>query len=325
MPLFRPLLALLLAVAVQLGAPLTSEAVIVDGVAAKINSEVITYYQVDEALKPYMLQRGMDLGLLEDPAALPELQRRALDSLIEDQLIAQEAKALKTTVADEEIDRSLEFAANQQQMDLEQFKQAITQFGVSWKTYRDITRRNLLRLKIMQIKIGSKVQISPAEVESEYASRYGTDTDKEVYIDVSHILIQPKDDTPAAQQEALERAQIARNRVQNGEAFGEVAEAASDGPSAPNQGRIGEFKRGELDPQFEAYAFAMEPGEISDVVKTKYGYHVILVTARKEQENPDVDDRKNAIMGEMRQEEMMRQYQGYIKGLRSRAFVDVEL
>ena len=99
----------------------------------------------------------------------------------------------------------------------------------------------------------------------------------------------------------------------------------SDGPSAENQGKLGTFRRGELDEEFEQAAFALEQGEVSELVRTKFGFHVILVNAIEERSNPDVEDRKDEIRGELRQRAMERQIQSYIRGLKSRSFVDVKI
>ena len=145
------------------------------------------------------------------------------------------------------------------------------------------------------------------------------------YITVSHVLIIPSEDTPQGRATALQRAEAVREKILAGDKFEDVARQESDGPSAKTGGKIGTYRRGELDADFENAAFALEENRLSEIVRTKYGYHVILVSKIEERENPDIEERKDEIRGELRQVATDRQLQSYMQGLRERAFVEVKI
>lgn len=320
----RLLVALAAAFTLAAGAP-EAAAVIIDGVAARVNAKIITMYDVRMAATPYLLQRGLSPDALADPARRGGIYRRVVDDLIERELLLQEARKLDLTVSDDEIEQWLAFTRQQQNLSEGQFRQTIEKYGMEYDDYREMVRQNLIKMRITRIKVGAKISVSDAEVEAAYRDRYGDLSLNETYITVSHVLIQPKSERPEDVARARQRAEDVRQRILDGEDFGEVAARESDGPSSKNRGKLGTFRRGELDREFERAAFALDRGEISGVVKTKFGFHIILVTAIDERSNPDVEDRKDEIRGELRQRATERQLDSYVKGLRSRAFIDVKL
>lgn len=323
--LARLVLALSLAAPIMTAAPEQAHAVIIDGVAARINAEIITLYDVRIAATPFMLQRGMDPSLLQDPTRRSKIYRQVLDDLIERKLLLQEAAKLGLSITDEEVEQWIAFTRQQQGLSEEQFKATIEQYGMNYTDYRAMMRQNLLRLRVTQFKVGAKVSISDAEVEARYRERYGELSLTERYITVSHVLIIPSEDTPQGRQAAFQRAKVARDRILAGEKFEDVARQESDGPSAKTGGKIGTYRRGELDADFENAAFTLEENRLSEIVRTKYGYHVILVSKIEERENPDIEERKDEIRGELRQIATERQLQSYMQGLRDRAFVEVKI
>lgn len=300
------------------------EAVIIDRVVARINAEIVTLHDVRQAATPYMLQRGIDPSRLANPAARDQMYKQVLEDLIERKLLLQEAAKLNLSVTDEEVDQWLAFTRQQQGLSDEQFRATIKQYGMKYSDYRSMVRQNLLRLRISRIRVGAKVAVSEPEVEEMYRARYGELGDKEKYITVSHILMQPADDSPEEMDAAIKRAEEARARVLGGEDFAAVATEVSEGPSAKNGGKLGTFRSGELDPEFEDSAFLLEAGEYSEIVKTRFGFHLIFVSAVEERENPDVEDRKEEIRAQLQQIGMERQLKSYVQTLKTRSFVEIK-
>jgi peptidyl-prolyl cis-trans isomerase SurA len=319
----RTLVAALLACALAAPAPAAAE--IIDRVAAQVNAEVITLHDVRKAAIPFMLQQGKDPGSLADAPTRSRVYADVLDDLIERKLLLQEAAKLDLRVSDADLDQWLAYTRQQQGgLSEAQVRQQVEQYGVSYDDYKEVVRQNLLKLRITRFRVGSKVTVSDAEVDAAYRERYGPGQGVERYITVAHILIQPKsqaaDDVAAARQ----LAEAALARIRGGESFTEVAKATSNGPSAASGGKLGTFRRGDLDEQFEREAFALDVDEVSDVVRTKFGFHVITVTGVEERPNPDIADRKEELRNILLQKAMERQVASYVATLRARAFIDVK-
>ncbi len=296
-----------------------------DGVAARINSDIITIYDVREAAAPFLLQQGIDPASLRSREQRDKIYRQVLDDLIERKLLVQEAKKLGVSVGDSELEQWLGYMRQQQQLTEEQFRASVEQYGMNYDEYREMMRDNLLRMRITQRSVGSKVSITDAEVEDAYRARYGELSSTEKYLKISHILIQPATNSKEDLQAAYKRILVAKQRLDAGEDFGLVAKEESEGPSASTKGELGVFRRGELDPDFESYAFELSKGETSGIVKTKFGYHIIKIIDEEERSNPDVEDQLDRIRGELRQVATERQFKSYMKGLKTRAFVEVLL
>ncbi len=303
----------------------TAQAVTFDAVAARINSDIITLHEIREATTPFLLQQQISPAVLESKEERARIYKEVLDDLIERKLLLQEAKKIGVQISDAELEQWLGFMQQQQQLTPEQFRASIEQFGMDYDDYREMQRENMLRSRIVQMRVGSKVAISDVEVEDAYIKRYGSLSKSERYLDISHILIQPTTISEADLEVAYKRALEAKKRLDAGEAFTLVAEEASDGPSAETQGELGTFRRGQLDPEFEEAAFSLKNGEVSGIVQTKFGYHIITITGEEERPNPDVEDRLDQLRGELRQRATERQFKSYIQGLKTRAFVEVKI
>lgn len=327
MTLKRTLLIALLCGGVSAAAlaPRDASAEIIERVAARVNDDIITLYDIRQAATPFLLQRGLSPRLMEDKEQRPKLFKDVLNDLIELRLLTQEARKLDLRISDAELDQWLAYTRQQQGLSEDQFKQSIGQSGMSYADYREMVRQNLLRVRITRIKVGSKVSVSEAEVEELFKARYGDDGINERYITVSHILVQPASTDEADVRSAYERIMVAKKRLNSGEDFGVVAAEESDGPSAKSRGELGTFRQGELDPEFEDAAFELKVNELSEVVRTKFGFHLILVSKIEQRPNPDVEERKDELRGELQQKAMERQLKSYLQGLKARSFVEVRL
>ena len=300
-----------------------AHAKIIDRIVARVNDNIITLYDVRAAV-PYLLQEGRDPAILQNPTKSAPILKEVLDDLINRKLIVQESKKIELSVSDQELEQWLGLMRQQRQITEPQFKQLIEGSGVKYDTYKAMVRENLLRIQMVRIKIGSQVSISQSEVDAVYQQRYGADGGREKFITVSHILFQPDSDSPEDLTESKKSAALAIERLDKGEDFADVARDMSEGPTGPGGGALGTFRRGDLDPEFEAVAFNLKPGSRSGIVKTKFGFHVIKVTGVELRDAPDIEERKDRIQMELRASMAQRLLDEYVAQLRSRAFVDVQ-
>ncbi len=312
-----------LCIALLMAVPMNAGAEILDRIVARVNNDIVTMYDVRQAAVPFLLQQGQNPSVLDDPSRRDKILEEALEELIDRKLLVQEAEKIDYKVSDAELDQWLEFTRSQQKMSEEQFRKVIEGYGMKYETYREMVRQNLLKVRMIKIKVGSQITITDADVEAKYKEKFGSTPEKARYLTIRHILIRPEDDTPEAKRKALEKAKSLKERIDAGDEFGQLAIDNSMGPSAPNKGFLGTFRRGELDPAFETAAWSLQVGETSDVTETKFGFHIINVVGEELKANPDIDQRRDMIRAEMQQTEMNRLLKQYISQLRTRAFVEV--
>jgi peptidyl-prolyl cis-trans isomerase C len=182
----------------------------------------------------------------------------------------------------------------------------------------DIDRQvNDLRKRLVIQKVMRQYQTPPTITDEQVRAYY--DQNPSLYsttqIRASHILV--KDEDTAKQALAEVRA--------HPEKFADVAkEKSTDVTSAQRGGELGMFGQGRMVPDFERVAFALKPGEISDIVKTQYGYHIITVTERKEGEAKPFDQVKEQIRAMLRNKGLQDQVQGHFDTLKKSADVKID-
>lgn len=295
---------------------------VVDRIVAQVNEEIITLYELEEAMLPYLIQQGENPMVLNNPQGRARVMEETLEDMVDRILIEQEARKMELEVSSEQVDRWLAETRNAQNMTEQQFRQAIAQYGIAYEDYRKIIRDNLLRMTMMQARARGG-GISEAEVESIYRRRFG-DAGIERYVEVRHILLVP-DSESGGEEGAREKAEELRARIEGGELFEEIAGEYSQGPGANQGGYLGQFRRGQLEASLEAAIFSLEEGELSGPVQTPFGIHLIQVLSVEERSDANVEQRKNQIRMMLQERQMERQMTTMLQTLRARAFVDVRL
>ncbi len=308
-----------------LGSRLASGEVI-DRIAAIVNDEVITLGDVRKAAAPALAS----LGSVTNPELRAQEERRALkqalDDLIGQTLLMQEATKLHMVVGPEEVDRYISQLKSQYGWDDQAMRQALEQEGTTLARFRKDVRRRLSTSRLVQMKLGPTIRVSEEEVTQALEREY-RGLAREIQLTARHILLLvPEGATKEEEAKVAARArEILAMAREPGADFVSLAKKYSEGPSASRGGDIGSFTKGTLDPAFEEAAFAAEVGEIVGPVRTRYGYHIIQVTRRRELAPKDEAVLRREVRGRLRQERMERAMNRWIQELRRKAFVDVKL
>jgi peptidyl-prolyl cis-trans isomerase SurA len=255
-----------------------------DGIAAVVDSRIILVSEVQSQLWLIATQTNTDLS---DSTLADSLQREILQQMIDEKLILIEAEkdtSVKVTNSDVEKALTNHISRIKKQFPSEEaFLAQLTAEGLTYKElsdrYRDEVRNQLLKEMFLQ-KALSKVTISSGEVKEFYNTYIDSLPQRPAGVHLAHILIST---TPGqATLDSLKAyAQLLYDKAKSGEDFYLLAENYSDDPSAKNGGDLGWFSRGEMVPEFEKAAFSLQPGQISNVVESQFGFHIIKVTDRK--------------------------------------------
>jgi len=157
-----------------------------------------------------------------------------------------------------------------------------TYFEKNKEQYRIPEKISVIYLEVDPKDFGGEVEITEKEIQSYYeynAKMYS----QPKQVKAKHILFKvDQDDTEEVKNKVKERAEKVLEKARKGEDFAALAEGYSEGPSKSQGGDLGYFKTGQMEPPFEEAAFALKKGEISDLVQTRFGYHIILVEDIKE-------------------------------------------
>ena len=255
---------------------------VVDKVVAVVEDEII----LQSELAQYALNLAFQMRIdpRREPDKFEQLQEQTLQNLInqkillakaeEDSIIVEERQV--DTVLEEQISRMIQQVGSEEKLK-EQLGMSISKLK---RNFREDVRKNLMVEQLQQTKF-SKIKISRREIEEFYLTMKDSLPELKETVDISHILINVKAGD-VSEQKAREKVTDLLQQVKSGADFADLCRKNSEDPgSAARGGEIGFMERGDFVPEFEEVAFLLEPGEISDIVKSRFGFHIIECLERK--------------------------------------------
>jgi peptidyl-prolyl cis-trans isomerase SurA len=309
-------------VAVVALSPARAGARTVEKIAAVVGENVVLASEVEEKAAPLLA----DVGKVPDPdkraARAAALRHEVLERLIDDELILQQAAELKLSVSSEQVDSSIEEIKKQNNIDDDQLREALRAQGMSMATYRADLKRQLLRFRVLNIAVGSRVNVSDEEVKAYYERHMKGAAN--VQVRASHIFIAIPDGADlavTAEKEAQAKRILERAKKED---FAKLArEVSDDAATRAEGGDLGYFGRDMLPKAIEELVFAMNPGDVRGPVRADRGFHVIKLVDRKTKDAKPLDDVKDDIRMQLRQKDMERQTKIYLAELRKKTLVDI--
>lgn len=290
LPVRRVLLPLL-AMWLLAGAPLPGPPIGLGGVAqaqamlaARVNGVGITFELLDRQFEDLLRERNIHIARMQNPARARDLKREALDRLIRIELLWQEARRVGLVAGDDEVDRVLAETRGRFRSP-DQFDRRIVLSGFNATTYREHTRKLLSGDRYAQSVVEREVRVEAADVEAFYLANPGLFKRKE-QVKLRQILIAaPAATTAPANPEvdgagftrarARQQIEALRARILAGESIDTLARQFSDDPTRQWGGEMDPFGRGEQAPEIEAAAFALAPGEVSEVIDSPAGLRIL--------------------------------------------------
>jgi len=294
-------------------------------VVAIVNDDIVLLDEVEEAAGPLIARLPASLSDEEHARRERVLRLEVLDTLVADRLLDQQVKVLKIEVTKREVDKLVADLRQRNGLTLEQFEQVVSGQGMSMTEYRKGLRKQLLKMKIINLKVRSKVKVSEQDVKNVYR-RQRDAADSDMQVRVRHILfLVPEGASAAEATTARRKAEAARRRAAGGEDFAGLARELSEGPSAKEGGDLGFFREGDMVRAFEKAAFALEPGELSAPVRTPFGWHVIQLVERRTGKVDDLKQIEEQLRERIYQEEVEVAFRRYIEELKREAYIELRL
>ncbi len=288
--------------------------------AAVVNGVVITRAQYDKEIEVH-LQRVARQGRQMSEEQLTKLKKDILDGLIEREVLYQESQKAGIKVSDEKVNEQL--AGIQKRFPSEEeFKKALASMNLTEDEVRTQIQRGLAIRELIEQKVASKIVISDEDTKAYYDKNPQLFKQPE-QVKASHILIkvEPTADE-AAKAAARKKIQDIQQKLKDGRDFAALAREYSEGPSGAKGGDLGYFSRGQMVKPFEDTAFAMKPGEVSDLVETRFGYHLMKVYEMKPEQTLAYGDVKDKIAQRLKQEKIETEANLYVQNLKKDAKVE---
>ncbi len=315
---------LLFVVLLFLCGPISLSEAVVDRVVAVVNQEIITLSEVEKWINP-LKQEIVTEDRLEKRERMEALCRQVLEKLIEEKLIDQEVKKSGIKISSKEIETTLEEVKRRNAATQEDLEKALAVEGLTLETYKKQIEKGLQRQKLINWSV--KVEAKPGEKElmEFYQKNVGRYRTNETYRP-SHILfVVPKGATPEEIRNIRKKAQGVLQKIKRGEDFGEMALLYSGDASSKNRGDLSYFKKGELLPAFEREALRLKVGEVSEIVRTEFGFHIIKLLDRKGLEPLPFEEVKEKVRADYYEGEMAKALKQYLSTLKEKAAIEIKL
>jgi peptidyl-prolyl cis-trans isomerase SurA len=305
--------------------PCSGSGEVVERIVALVNNEVITLSELEEIGRPLLDQVRQTAPPAEREERLKKARREVLDHFIESKLLEEEMKKRKIEVPDRDVDAAINDVLKSSNLNEDGLKKALAREGMTLSAYRQKVREELGKMRLVGREIKSKIVIEDEEVRRRYQEN------PEKYSEPLEVQLQqvffplpqnaPKDQVAAAQREAL----TILERARRGDDFTQLAKVYSRGPEAGDGGVLGYFKKQELVREVEEAGFKLKPGEISDLVRSPAGFHILKVLDRKGGELRPFAEVQYRIREEAMQEESEKKFNAWMKDLKSKAYIEIRL
>ncbi|CAH1043581.1 peptidylprolyl isomerase [Halomonas sp. TD01] len=292
-----------------------------DSVVAVVNDGVIMRSELDDRIAQVEQQAQAQGGNLPPRS---QLAQQVLERMVMDEIQLQMARQANLSVDDTELNRQVRSIAESNGMTLEEFADAVEADGMTLADVREEVRREILMRQVQQRQISQRVTVTDRDVErflNQQPSQQGQAFIEEAR--ARHVLVEL---TPTRNEnQARARAEQARQRLQQGADFASVArEFSDDRGSAMNGGELGWVRPGQTVPAFEEAMGSLSVNQLSEPVRSQFGYHVIEVLERRRQDVTE-ESRREQVRQAIFQRRANEELQTWQREMREQAFVDIRL
>jgi parvulin-like peptidyl-prolyl isomerase len=304
---------------------ISSSKAVVDRVVAVVNQEIIMFSEVEKWSRSFQEEIQSE-DRLERQERIQEVFRKVLEKLIEEKLIDQEAKKFGIKVTGKEIEGSIEELRRRNAVDQEKFEKLLAAEGLTLEALKKEIEKRILRTKLIQGEVKVESKVEEKELRDFYRKNMDGYRIDESYR-TSHILfLIPKEATLEQIREIRKKCQKVLEKIRGGEDFGEMAFLFSeDTVSRKDRGDLGYFKRGELLPALEREAIRLRVGEVSGVIRTEFGFHLIKLLDRKGGEPPPFEEIKEKVQEDYYGKEMEKAFQQFLSKLKEKSIIEIKL
>jgi peptidyl-prolyl cis-trans isomerase C len=291
--------------------------------AAVVNGSVITHKELERELSR-ATEQLLQMGRTVSDDQLSGMRKRMLNNLIAYELLYQESKKKGVKVTAAAVDEKVN-ELKKQYPDEAEFKKMLSSSDLTEADLKSHMKRGLAIEQLMDKEIVQKITVSDKEIREYYDSNLDKFKRPE-QVSASHILIKVDPEADKSEKaKARKQIETLQKKVKKGEDFAALAKEHSGCPSNERGGDLGYFGRGQMVKSFEDAAFALKPGQVSDIVETRFGYHLIKAIDKRPPTTVPFDEVKEGIGGHIKQQQVREKVLAYVEELKGKAKVETFL
>jgi parvulin-like peptidyl-prolyl isomerase len=304
--------------------PISLSEAVVDRVVAVVNQEIITLSEVEKWINP-LKEEIVTTDRLERRERVQEICRKVLEKLIEEKLVDQEVKKSGIKVSSKEVEATLEEVKRRNAATQEDLEKALAADGLTLEAYKKQIEKGLQRQKLINWSVKVETKAGEKEVREFYQKNMDRYRTNETYRPSQILFVIPKGATPEEIREIRKKCQAVLEKIKGGQDFGEMALLYSEDTSNKERGDLGYFKKGELLPAFQREALRLKVGEVSEIVRTEFGFHIIKLLDRKGMDPLPFEEVQEKVKADYFESEMEKALKQYLSTLKEKSIIDIKL
>jgi peptidyl-prolyl cis-trans isomerase SurA len=295
-----------------------------DRIVAIVNEDAITLSELNEALEPYARQiRASVYEPEEERKMLFSIRQDVLNRMIDDKLTNQETERLRVSVDERDVDQQIEQIKSEHFFTEEELKKALGAEGYTLEQYRKRIKEQLLRVKLINIEVKSRIAITEKEIRDYYEEHKKAYQGKKKYHLRTILIRVPSSAAAYERADAMKRIEAVEEKFNSGAAFDELAKQYSEDVTAKDGGDLGMFFLEELSPQFQETVRSMNEGQVSRVLQTPQGYQVMMLQEIRNSPGKTLKEATIEIQERLYREVVEEKYKAWLMALRHRSYIKI--
>ncbi|MGD9045232.1 MAG: SurA N-terminal domain-containing protein [Desulfobacterales bacterium] len=302
----------------------TADAVVVDRIVAIVNDDLITLFDLNQNFKPYEANiKALGYSAERERETLYKLRTDLLNKLIEEKLADQAIKKYNIEVSEQEIDSAMERLKDSRSLTDDELRAGLAQQGLTIEEYRKNLKKQLLRSKLINLEIKSKIVITQDEINGYYDAHREKFAGESKYHLWNIFVRIPEFADESTKRLALEKMEAVLAQLKQGQSFESLAAADPDSEMDPQGADLGLYKLDELSAELQEALKNMKAGDFSPILNTDWGYQIIFVQKVVEAESKSLAEVKSEIHETLYNEALDNRFQKWLKNLRQRSHIKI--
>jgi peptidyl-prolyl cis-trans isomerase SurA len=312
----RALAALAVVLSAVPGARAAEE--LLDGIAAQVGSDVVLVSEVTRVTAP-MEDQLRKAGATDRDINMVRVDM--LERLIERRLVEQVVRRMELQASDAEVDQAVAAIAAENNITLDQLRESLESHGVTFESYREKIRGEIQRSKILNGMVRSKVKVEDEQVRALYEQRYGSQRQGGEEMHLRHLVVTGGEEAPRSHEQACEQVRAAHERIQAGEAFGDLARELSENNPAAG-GDVGWVHEQDIAKWMADAVRGLEAGQVSAVIEMPFGCNLFQVVERRGFQPLSYEQAEQQLYAELFNRALETEYEKWIDEIRSHTYIE---
>ncbi len=297
---------------------------VVDRIVAVVNDDIIRLVELNKAVSRFEEQiRLKGYSPDNENEQIYKIRMEVLNNLIDEKLADQEIRNTGIFVDERDIDNAIEQVKAMNYYSDEDLRMALTSSGVSMEEYRDEIKRQILRNKLVNIKIKSKIIITESDIKNYYEENLDKYASRKKYMLRNIMMTYPISMDIQSKQTVYSRMEAVYKQLDAGALFTEIAQQNSEAMNASDGGRLGLFTIDELAENIAEAIKELNPGEISSIIETDQGYQIFFVEKIEETGGRTLSEMTDEIRQLLYEESVNEKFQSWVEHLREDAHIKI--